>query len=743
MNVDSDSQDKSVLLVVLSDGKHAYIKSDPKNIGKRVIVRLKTKKEIGTVVKKVSERTDVSRNLALEFHFPDEIPLLTESMLKICYMIRDRYLCSLGEALKMFYPPGFLKLSVKLLRKDEEEFKKLKAEKLFEALSKRRRISIKSAKKICSFRKLMKLEEKGLIDIVPEKSIKTKEEVERDFEKISSQSSEACSPAYELTEEQINALEAILKSDHSRFLIHGVTGSGKTEVYLQAIQKINGGAIFLLPEISLTTFILSRVKSRFPKVAVLHSGISAKQRLTYWFALRYGITNIVVGARSALFSPVQDLKLIIIDEEHDQSYKQTPDSGKVFYDAREVAFIRAEVEGAKVVLGSATPSIESYYLAKNDHIKLIRMRNRIPGMSVPVVRIIDLRNSDNEMFLSFPLSRELRTEIEKRIERKQNSILLFTRRGWALYVVCSSCGYKFKCSRCSNYLVYHKKEGLVCHWCGSRYGIPSHCLHCGSENLEVIGFGTERIEEELKELFKVPVFRMDSDVIKGEKHARRVLEKFSQTRPSILVGTQMVSKGFDFPSVTLVGVILADTEFIMPDFRADERAFSLLVQVTGRSGRMIKVAENSQLIPEEGILSQSREDENISIIQTYSPDHPILRYAVEQNYEKFYEDEIEKRNKLVLPPFSRIAVLSLYGQDEQRCWDLAYTFERKLTDEGIEHESPVRAIRYIVNNTYNVKIVIYIRKDEDMEKLRRSFRSSVFFFRGIKVVLDISPQSIL
>ncbi len=706
------SSDETILQVISSDGKKAYIKSKKEDIGKRVIIELNNNKSIGIVVGEVKKHEEICEN----FYFPDgDFQILTEEMIKLCYRMKEKYFCKISDALRLMCPPEFLKLSVVLCKKEG-----VPNIKLFQVLKKSKKISLSKAKRLS--KNLLKLEREGFIKIVPTQSIKTKEEVLKEVEKEFKSINE---PKIELTEDQKRALEILDKAE--KVLIHGATGSGKTEIYIQAIKKYNGGAIFLLPEISLTTFLLSRLRERFEKISILHSGITKKQRITHWFALRYGITNIAVGARSALFSPVQNLKLIIIDEEHDPSYKQNPDSGDVFYDARELAFMRAEIEKAKVILGSATPSVETYYKAKEKkELELIEIKRRIPGMLFPKIEIIDLRETPLEEFISFPLSLKLKYEIEKRIDSSENSILLFTRRGWALSVICTTCGHKFKCSQCDRALVYHKSEEMVCHWCGRRYNVPTVCSKCGSEKLELIGFGTERIEEELKSIFKVPVFRMDSDKVKSEKQAKEILNNFLKTRPSILLGTQMVAKGFDFPSVTLVGVLLADTEFLLPDFKADERAFSLFVQVAGRSGRKIG----------------TRDSRDISIIQTYSPDHPVIKYAVEMDYEKFFQEEIDKRREFNLPPFTDIGVINFSSPDEQKCWAVAQSFDEKLKSIGIEYEKPTKSLRYIIEKKYNVKIILYLR-EKDTEKLRRLFKACKFFIDGVKITLDISPQSIL
>ena len=733
-----------------NEQEHRKSGKDVSNKGKRVIIKYrdkngKVKKELGVVIDEVhSPHTEISRNIlkADEVIFPDEIPFLTENMITVAKKVAEKYICDIFEVLSLFSPPSFLKLEVKIKEKNEEAFRKERAKKIYSVLKKKRKISISQAVKISKWEKIISLEEKDLIQISPAKKEMRKKEVGEWFSKKIKREENLEEDKWKenltLTDEQEKALLRITSdSKYRKFLIHGATGSGKTEVYLRAISKIisegkrGRSAIYLLPEISLTTFLLERIKSRFPDAVVLHSGIPEREREMNWWALRYGISRVAVGARSCVFAPCEKLGIIVVDEEHDSSYKQSPDSTKshVFYDARYVAEVRAEVEDAKVVFGSATPSINTYFRAKyGDDIKLIEMKNRVKGMKFPKTRIVDLRKSELDDFLSFPLSEELRSEIQKRIERKENIILLFTRRGWALSVICEECSFKFKCNWCDTSLTYHKK-GLLCHWCGKEYPIPSACPNCSSEKLGIIGFGTERIEEELKDMFGIPVFRMDSDIVRNEKHAREILEKFGKTSPAILLGTQMVAKGFDFPKVSLVGVILADTEFLLPDFRADERAFQLITQVAGRAGRKIK---------EDG----SEHHEDISIIQTFSPDYPAIKYAVEGGYTRFFEMEIEKRKEFGLPPFRDIVLITFTGKDEALCWSVADDFSKKIKNLGLEHEPPTKSARYLVSGKYNVKIPVYV-SPTDENKLRKLAKKSVFFLKGVKIKVDVAPDTVL
>jgi primosomal protein N' (replication factor Y) len=743
------SKGKKIFLVALPKRELCTIEAEDKNlIGYRVIVELENKKDIGIVIKEIGfgERFKKAKSFAIV----DEIPLIPENLIKLCLEVSGRYIAHISDIIPLACPRKYFSLQIKLKKNKSENKKKEKnenaegnerneekkieksAERLIEVLKNKKKLTLHQAKKIIKIEKIIELEKRGIIEIKPEKKIRKKEEI---INHIKEQANKEDIPEIVLSDEQKLALQKITEKNDGVFLIHGATGSGKTEVYLRAIKETlknkneGEGAIYLLPEISITTFLISRIKKYFPNTLVLHSGLKEKEREINWWSARYGLCDLIVGARSAIFAPFEKVKIIIVDEEHDHSYKQSPEGTNscVFYDAREVAEIRAKIEGAKLIFGSATPSVERYFRAKNKDIELIEMKNRVPGMSFPKNKIIDLNKNNFDEFISFPLSYELKSEIEKRIEKRENVILLFTRRGWAIYVMCTECGKKFQCQQCSRYLVYHKKEGLVCHWCGKTYPIPSNCPNCNSENLELIGFGTERIEEELKNLFKVPVFRMDSDNIKNERKAKEILEKFQKTNPAILVGTQMVTKGFDFPSVSLVGVILCDTEFMLPDFRADERTFQMIMQVSGRAGRRIS--------------GKNEKSEHISIIQTFSPEHPILQLAIQNDYKKFFEEEIEKRKEFLLPPFSKLVCIRFSGKDENKCWEIAEKFTEKMRENNIRCDGPSKSLRYLVSGKFNVKTIAYIFSEKDMKKLKEIFRISQFFYYGVKISVDVEPES--
>jgi primosomal protein N' (replication factor Y) len=789
--------DETFYIVALPKRRFCYIKNQNekgKKIGYRVIVEFENDKTCGIIIGETKKTKEWE--IAKKYEIPDEFPLIPQNMIELSKKIAEKYFCDLFDILKIISPPQYLELEVKTKKekkrknkekyneeekKSEEEREKSNEEgkksdeksseegkesklnyqeedgtenliskvlkepekKFLDLLEKKRKITLKRAKKLLKIKRILELENLGLIKITFTKKQKSKEEVEKSLKKIrEKKEKEQENQAYhqkkervKLSEEQQKALDEILNNE-GMFLLHGVTGSGKTEIYLRAIEKEiqDGGAIYLLPEISLTTFLIKRIKEYFPDAVVLHSALTQKEREINWWSIRYGIAKVAVGARSAIFAPFEKTKIIVVDEEHDPSYKQSPESSNlpVFYDARFVAELRSKIEGSKIVFGSATPSTNTYMRAKKREIKLIKLTKRVPGMEFPKTQIIDLKKSGYDEFFSFPISPELREEIEKRIIRKENVILLFTRRGWALYIICTACSTRLTCKNCSASLVYHKNEGMVCHWCGKTYPLPEKCEKCGSEELEIVGFGTERIEEEIKNVFKVPVFRMDSDNVKSEKKAMEILQKFEKTSPAILVGTQMVAKGFDFPSVTLVGVILADTEFMLPDFKADERAFTILNQVCGRAGRKIK-NENSI----------SHETENISIIQTFMPEHNIIKYAVSQNYEKFFEEEIQKREEFELPPFSEIACIRFSGKDEKKCYMISEMISSKIKEKGIKCDPPTKSMRYLVSGKFNLKMLVYLRDENDIKKLKEVIKKSQFFLHGVKITLDINPENVL
>lgn len=469
--------------------------------------------------------------------------------------------------------------------------------------------------------------------------------------------------------------ETELPSNQRKFLIHGVTGSGKTEIYLRAIQEVldhGRQAIVLVPEIALTPQTVARFAGRFPgRVTVIHSGLSAGERYDVWRMVRDGAFDVVVGPRSALFAPLPRLGLIILDEEHEPSYKQDAEqwgSYKVFYDARTTARKLADLSGSALIFGSATPSLDSYYAAERGSLTLLHMPRRIVGhgddagaayMEMPPVEIVDMRQELRAGNRSV-LSRSLQAELLATLESHQQAILFLNRRGTNTFVMCRDCGEVVKCTRCDAPLTYHERAAeLICHHCNRRYPIPQLCPNCGSKRIKYFGAGTQRIEETIQELAPgVRLLRWDADTTTSKGSHERILDRFAAHEADVLVGTQMIAKGLDLPLVTLVGVVAADVALHMPDFRSGERTFQLLTQVSGRAGRGAH----------EGRV----------VVQTYNPGHYAIRAAAAHNYAAFYKREIEYRRQIGYPPVQRMARLIVWQKNADKAQVMAEQMSRQL-----------------------------------------------------------------
>jgi len=454
-------------------------------------------------------------------------------------------------------------------------------------------------------------------------------------------------PKPNLTSHQEAVLSEISKGIHpkrfSPFLLHGVTGSGKTEIYLRAIEEIlNQGreAIILVPEISLTPQLLSRFKDRFGEnLALLHSGLGRGERYDQWRRIWKGEVKIAMGARSAIFAPFKNVGIIIVDEEHDPSYKQEE---KLKYHARDLAVVRAKQDEATLLLGSATPSLESFYNAEIGKFRLLSLPERIEGKPLPQVEVVDMKKEEGL------LSKKVRTALQKNIENKKQSLLFLNRRGFANFILCPDCGLAFKCPNCSVTLTHHLRDrSLQCHYCDYRIPAPGDCPQCGGHRLRGVGIGTERLEQEIRTLFpETQVARMDRDTTSKRRSHLQILKRLESGNIDILVGTQMIVKGHDFPNVTFVGVVSADTSLHFPDFRSSERTFQLLTQVAGRAGRGDVLGE--------------------VVIQTFNPDQYSILKAKDHDFTGFYQEEIQFRRALEYPPFSRFINFRLVGNSEKK-----------------------------------------------------------------------------
>jgi primosomal protein N' (replication factor Y) len=458
-----------------------------------------------------------------------------------------------------------------------------------------------------------------------------------------------------------DAVASIDTLDPPVILLHGVTGSGKTEVYLQAIEHVlskGQGAIVLVPEISLTPQTVERFRGRFGEtVAVLHSNLSDGERHDEWHRIHEGKARIAVGARSAVFAPVSKLGLIVVDEEHDTSYKQDESPR---YNARDVAVMRGKMAGCSVLLGSATPSLESYSNARSGKYGISMLTERADHRRMPVMRLVDMRIEAEREGRPNVFSRDLVEAVRARLDRGEQTILFLNRRGYSTSLVCPRCGYVAMCNMCSIALTYHRRtEDLRCHVCGSARAVPARCPQCADPAFKYSGIGTQRVENIVRTLFKhARIERMDSDATTGKDSHARILGGFKTGKIDILVGTQMIAKGLDFPNVTLIGVIQADLSLYMPDFRASERTFQLLTQVAGRAGRGD--------VPGE------------VIVQTYTPSQPALQSARLMDYEGFYEREIKSRGELSYPPCAHLVCITVRGVSELQVERSIQTFAREL-----------------------------------------------------------------
>ncbi len=474
-------------------------------------------------------------------------------------------------------------------------------------------------------------------------------------------------PGHTLTDAQKSAVETIREARidpvHNTVLLHGVTGSGKTEVYLSAIEECLADrrqAIVLVPEISLTPQTVGRFRARFgDRIAVLHSRLSAGERFDEWRRIRLGLADIAIGARSAVFAPMERLGLILIDEEHESSYQseKTPQ-----YSAIDIAAQRLKNTGGALVLGSATPQLISYYRALSGRYRLCTLPERVAGRPLPEVEIVNMRDEfllgNNSIF-----SDRLTELLAETFAKGQQAMLFINRRGYSTFVSCRNCGYVLKCENCDISMTYHKGEGRTrCHYCGSTKPLPSVCPSCKKPFLKQFGLGTEQVEETLHKLFpSVRSLRMDTDTMREKDSYNRILSAFSSGQAQALIGTQMIAKGHDFPNVTLVGVVAADTTLNLPDYRSPERTFQLLTQVAGRAGR--------------------DEAPGRVVLQTYAPQHPIIRFAKEQDYPAFYQYEIAERKKMLYPPFSLFLRVVFADKSESTVANACLAYAKALEAE--------------------------------------------------------------
>ncbi|MBE5756878.1 MAG: primosomal protein N' [Clostridiales bacterium] len=593
----------------------------------------------------------------------DDEPVLTKEGVKLAKYIQKKYFVPLALSLRLFLPTELRRGQVKA---KVEKFCKL-SNKPFEEMISEIKANASNQKgileRLCQTELVKQsllandfgissvnaLLKKGFIEVVEVQGYR------EPYKELNEQKKEIV-----LTEKQEEAINAVLSTDKMVTLLHGVTGSGKTEVYLELISRaIASGktAIMLVPEISLTPQMLRQLRARFKDIAaILHSGLSKGERFDEWWRLKTGKAKIAIGARSAIFAPLENVGIIIVDEEHDSSYLS---ESSPRYSTIDLAKFRAKENNAKIVLGSATPSVDSYLLAKNGEYNLIELPERINKQPLPEIITVDMR-TEVRRGNNTPFSYALREEIKNALDKQNQVIIFLNQRGYSKNVICTECGEPIKCKDCDVSLTYHmENESLLCHYCGAKYKMVKACPNCGSKYIRYGGFGTQRVVMELQNLFpNAKILRMDRDSTQNKEGHVKILESFAKREADILVGTQMIAKGHDFPLVTLVGILDADMSLHFSDFRSNERTFQLITQVAGRSGRA----------KEKGKV----------VVQTYSPDNFVLKKALAYDYKGLFEREISLRKATGFPPFSDIVRILITTKDEEKTAEVTKELYSKL-----------------------------------------------------------------
>ena len=673
-----------------------------------------------------------------------EDSILTKENVELATLMSQKYFCNISECIKLMLPPGdstkniekrirektlnFVYLSKEysdIEREIEEKIiKSDKQIKILEFLNENNGMNISELSEITEVSKavIKTLEKNGYVTIVEEKVNRNPflHKVIKKDEKLI------------LTDRQQEVFDTISfmieNEEYSEFLLHGITGSGKTEIYLQLIEKVlenKKKAIVLVPEISLTPQMVDRFLARFgDTIAVLHSKLSNGERFDEWNRIKDGKANIVIGARSAIFAPVKDLGIIIIDESHDSSYKSdmTPR-----YNAKDLARYICKQNECVLLEGSATPDVADYYKAKSGKMELLELDKRANNASLPDVEIVDMRHElakgNRTMF-----SEKLYNEIESNLKSKKQTILFLNRRGYSTFVMCRDCGYTIKCPNCDITLTYHMYENrLKCHYCGYTSMPQTTCPDCGSSKIKYFGSGTQKLENEVKKEFpEASTIRMDIDTVSKKNGHEEILSKFKDENIDILIGTQMVVKGHHFPNVTLVGVVAADTLLGIDDYRAVERTFQTITQVAGRAGR--------------------EKEKGRVIVQTYNPDNYAITLSKTQDYKKFYDAEIELRKRLNYPPFCDIICVRVNSKDEnelRKSCDILYKKISSVNYNNMITYKPVPSPVDKIKNTYRWRIIIKCKTDKNVLKIIDNAikECEKYKFSNTQIVVDINPTS--
>lgn len=622
------------------------------SVGSRVIVPFGKMKIEGVVIALKQTSEFKANGIKKIIRLLDSSPAITKECIELLSFMREKYHLTKASILRLFLPTEMRKGKVReklvtyVTVNTDLDFESALSSIPQRSKSERGALEFMRDVKTCKIAELKSKFTNDSVNRLVEKGYLKKEEKRENRTPYSSL--EGYSKNVELTDEQKNAIASIEATDKRVTLIHGVTGSGKTVVYLRLIREaVESGktAIMLVPEISLTPQMFRQLKAEFgDNAAILHSGLSAGEKFDEWWRLRSGEAKIAVGARSAIFAPLENLGVIIIDEEHDGSY--TSESNPRYF-TFDVAKFRADYNDCKLVLGSATPSVETYLRAKEGAFNLVKLPHRINKKPLPEMIIADMRTEVRRGNDS-AFSSALVSELEDCLKKGNQAIIFLNRRGYSQHVVCRECGYVAKCENCDVALNYHSVGNVLkCHYCGATYKMLTACPDCGSIHINYVGTGTQKVVAELKKRFpSARILRMDNDTTQNKEGHLKILEQFSRHEADILVGTQMIAKGHDFPSVTLVGILDADMSLFFSDYRSGERTFQLITQVAGRSGRA--------------------GDKGVVVLQTYNPDNPVLRFATKYDYEGFFEREISLRKTTSYPPYATIVRVMVESDDEEK-----------------------------------------------------------------------------
>ena len=700
-------------------------------IGKRVVVPF-GKKMVAGYILETNSSADV-KNIREVAEISDDEPCFCEQDLVFYRWVSRYYLHPLGKTLFDVLPARVSPKTEKVVSLAGAQGPKMsdQQERLVAYLIKQGAVPVSALR--AEFKNVLylirSLKEKGIIRL-------EEREVGRSFKDLPA--ADTADRHVVLTGDQEKAVESILPGLEARrfspYLLHGVTGSGKTEVYLrlmEAVGKLDGGVILLVPEISLTPQLIARVRGRFAEqeIAVVHSGISKIARHEQWRRIQRGEVKIVIGARSALFVPLKELRLIIVDEEHDGSYKQ---DDRLRYNARDMAVVRAKLNGATVVLGSATPALQSYYNARKRKYHYLSLPKRIENRDLPAIKIVDMRMTGHPSSEIPIFSRILQEAMAQTLAEKKQTLLFLNRRGFDTVVLCPDCGYIFKCRNCEQTLTHHAALGMLkCHYCDYALGAVSACPRCSGHHIRNYGLGTEKLEAEVKRFFpQARVGRMDSDTTARRGEAEKILKSLAGRSLDILVGTQMVTKGHDFPAITLVGVVAADLSLNVPDFRAGEKTFQILTQVDGRGGR--------------------GDSPGLVIVQTFNPEHYAVRWAQEHDYHGFYEDELKLRRDLRYPPFTRLVNLNISSARKEegragveRLGELARSICRAdKNGKQVEVLGPAEAPVARIRGRYRWQLLLKIEDPKAplliVEVLREEGAKN-----GLEVKVDVDPMNFM